>query len=138
MTEEELRRRRVTSRRRRHKLLRRMMTNSNLPETFSSKDSPNITTTSRTHSHTHDLFLQTTQEPHYRWPVKMHDYFFKLVDKEELQPTKIVWLRPNMDAKISIAAHCMLELIFKKQKVQVEKGAVTVTLARADVKDDNL
>ena len=87
---------------------------------------------------THVLFLGPCQSPHYRWPLHLKDHFFKWVDKEGAKPTKIVWVRTNMDVKMLLIAQGVASFIRQRQKVQIDVDAVKVSLAGENVKEDYL
>ena len=94
-----------------------------------SKSTPNV------------LFFGPRQDPPYRWSTKLHNTFWKLVDKEGSEDTMIVWVRSAINAKISLVAKQVASFIRIEQKVTglpLDLGVLHVSLGGDNVKQSCL
>ena len=82
------------------------------------------------------IFMGPRQDPPYRWPLEMkRDYYFKYIE----DGSRTIWVRSNINAKISDVAHAVAQNI---EELQGFKGAASdinkVTFAGKECPSDSL
>ena len=82
------------------------------------------------------IFMGPRQDPPYRWPVEMErDYYFKYTEDE----SKTIWVRSNINARISHVATAVAHYIEEKQGFQDAANKIkTVTFAGQECSSDSL
>ena len=87
------------------------------------------------------IFMGPRQDPPYRWPVEMErDYYFKYIEDEDNEDnSKTIWVRSNINARISHVARAVAHYIEEKQGFQNAASEIKiVTFAGQECPSDSL
>ena len=81
------------------------------------------------------LFMGPKQDLPYRWPVEMkRDYYFKYIEDK----SQTIWVRSNINARISDVAYFVAMYIEKRQGFQGVASEINVTFAGQECPGDAL